>query len=168
MKVVHYTDGSCNVRSQKGGYGVYTEVYNNDNPDIFHVESHFRGFNGTKTGRMELGGILYALTKSMEYPPRTKVTIICDSQYAVNTMDLGWAEGWRIKHWVGVKNVDLVEAMLTIKEYLRDDLRIFVDFKWVKGHAGNEGNEHADELAKMGYKTDPDKSTDDYGDFSKW
>lgn len=167
MRVVHYTDGSCNVKTQKGGFGVYTELYKN-NEGAFSVETHFRGFNATKTGRMELGGILYALTKSCDYPPRTKVVIRCDSQYAVHTMSLGWAEAWRIRGWRGVKNVDLVSALLEMKEYLRDDLRLNVEFQWVKGHNGNHGNEMADELARHGYQLPPEKSTLDDGDFSRW
>ena len=71
-----------------------------------------------------------------------------DSQYVVNAFNKHWVEGWVKKNWVNsqkkpVKNKDLWLRLLEAKKPHN------VQFIWVKGHAGTELNERADELATM-------------------
>ena len=76
------------------------------------------------------------------------MTIFLDSQYVRNGIEK-WLDGWKKKGWKtasgsAVKNVDLWQAL--------DDLiqKHDIEWEWVKGHAGIEGNEKADELANRG------------------
>ena len=74
------------------------------------------------------------------------VTVSSDSRYIVDAVNKGWAVRWRAKGWRRNKkeravNPDLWARLLDLLE--RHD----VEFQWVKGHAGNPGNERADALA---------------------
>jgi ribonuclease HI len=71
-----------------------------------------------------------------------------DSSYVMNGMKT-WIAGWKRNGWQTsakkpVKNVDLWQALDT--EVARHD----VHWVWVKGHAGDPGNERADQLANKG------------------
>ena len=82
------------------------------------------------------------------HPGPEPLLIESDSQYAINC-STKWVKGWKKNGWKNsqkkpVKNKELIQAI---------DREISqrpgpVDFRWVKGHAGNEGNELVDELAR--------------------
>jgi ribonuclease HI len=103
------------------------------------------GEANTTNNRMEMLAVisgLEALKKS------TKVRIVLDSQYVQKGMN-EWIHGWKARGWKTaakqpVKNVDLWQRL---------DLAVArheVQWQWVKGHAGHEGNERADQLANKG------------------
>ena len=75
-----------------------------------------------------------------------RVTLYSDSQYLVHAMTRGWVERWQKKNWWRTKderalNVDLWKRLIPLCE------KHEVEFVWVRGHAGNSGNERCDELA---------------------
>ena len=77
------------------------------------------------------------------------VTIFSDSRYLVDTQTKGWIEGWKKQGWrkkdkSAVKNVDLWMRLERAAEGHR------IEWRWVKGHAGDEMNERADQLANEG------------------
>ena len=77
-----------------------------------------------------------------------KVDLYTDSQYVKGGMT-GWIHGWKKNGWKTsakkpVKNVDLWQALDEAVQ--RHD----ISWHWVKGHAGQEENERADELARQG------------------
>lgn len=158
-RVIAYTDGSCNAKNGKGGFGSYMEIHNPDNS--FSTSTISRGFFNTKTGRMELGAVISALSYCLEIDNVVSIKIMSDSQYVVNTINKGWYRGWAISNFRNIKNRDLIEALVILYEYIMDELRIKVEFEWVKGHSGVFGNEVADSLAREGYRLPDEQLTDD-------
>jgi len=101
------------------------------------------GFQRTTNNRMELMGAISGLEA---LKVKCRVTLHSDSKYVVETMSRGWAERWRANGWKRNKkekalNPDLWEKLLSLCESHS------VEFRWVKGHAGDPENERADQLA---------------------
>ena len=74
--------------------------------------------------------------------------LFSDSKYVVDGITKGWAKRWQANGWMKNKrdaavNPDLWEKLLNL--CAKHEIR----FRWVKGHAGNEGNERCDQLANM-------------------
>jgi ribonuclease HI len=131
-----YTDGGCEPNPGPGGYGVV----------LLHPRKRAEasgGFRLTTNNRME---ILAAITGLEMLKQPCRVTVYSDSQYLVNAITEGWAAGWKKKDWwlnnkERAKNIDLWEKLLALCE------RHQVEFRWVKGHAGNLENERCDQLS---------------------
>ena len=133
--VIIYTDGACTGNPGPGGYGV-----------VLLYDEHRRelsgGFRRTTNNRMELMGPiegLQALNQSC------RVTLHSDSQYVVKGIEKGWAKRWRGNGWMRNKreravNPDLWEILLDLCEAHE------VEFRWVRGHAGDVENERCDQL----------------------
>ena len=133
-----YTDGACKGNPGVGGWGA---IIMQDGKNI----ELFGGENETTNNRMELMAVIMALKKT---PSNLEITIYTDSKYVQKGIS-EWIKNWKVNNWRSsnkkpVKNkdlwVDLDEAVGSRKIY----------WEWVKGHAGNEGNEKADELANQG------------------
>ncbi len=136
--VVAYTDGACKGNPGRGGWGAW-----------LRWNEHEKRLSGgellTTNNRMELMGAIMAL-ESLREPCR--IVLHTDSQYVMKGIT-EWMPGWKRKNWKTsdgkpVKNVDLwhrLDAARTRHE---------VEWRWVKGHAGDEGNELADQLANEG------------------
>ena len=82
---------------------------------------------------------------------RSAVTIYTDSEYVKNGIT-SWIHGWKARGWKTadrkpVKNIELWQRL--------DELNAahVVQWRWVKGHAGDPGNERADQLANRGIDT---------------
>ncbi len=134
--VTIYTDGACIGNPGPGGYG--TVLLHEGNRQELSG-----GYRRTTNNRMEIMAVLAGL-RSLKEPCR--VTVFSDSRYVVDAMSKGWAESWRDKGWrkrdkTPALNPDLWEEMLDLSE------RHQVEFRWVKGHAGDPENERCDELA---------------------
>jgi ribonuclease HI len=134
--VTIYTDGSCSPNPGVGGYGVVL-LYDE------HCRELSGGFQHTTNNRMEMMAAIMGL-KALNQP--CAVTLYSDSQYLVDSIMKGWVLKWRHKHWRKVKNVDLWKQLLSLTEDHQ------VEFRWVKGHAGNIQNERCDRLAAMASK----------------
>ena len=117
-----YTDGSCSGNPGPGGWGVVL-LENQNQYDLSGGEA------ATTNNRMELTAVIRGLAAT---PEGSSSVINSDSQYIVNTMNLGWKRN---------ANKDLWGALDSLVKS-RD-----VKFIWVKGHAGNTWNEKADRLA---------------------
>lgn len=134
--VTIYTDGACTGNPGPGGYGVVL-LYGE------HRRELSGGFRRTTNNRMELMGPiegLQALNQSC------RVTLHSDSQYVVEGIEKGWAKRWRGNGWMRNKreqavNPDLWGKLLDLCE-THD-----VEFRWVRGHAGDVENERCDQLA---------------------
>ena len=89
---------------------------------------------------------LLAVIKGLEALTRDglDVTIYSDSKYVVDSVEKGWLWGWVKKGFKDKKNPDLWLRFIPV--YKKHNVK----FIWVKGHAGNPGNERADELANEG------------------
>ncbi len=139
MKVViMHTDGACRGNPGPGGWGA-----------ILRYGDHVREFQGgepeTTNNRMELTAAIEGLA-ALTQPCR--VELYTDSRYVRDGITV-WLPEWRRRNWLTrakkpVKNKDLWTRLADLAE--RHD----VDWRWVKGHAGNPGNERADALANKG------------------
>ena len=134
-KVIIYTDGGCRGNPGPGGWGALMR-FGNHEKEIYGYEEE------TTNNRMEL----MAAIRSLEILSRDcSVVLTTDSQY-VRQGITEWMEGWKKRGWKTaakkpVKNKDLWQRL--DEAVKRHD----VEWKWVKGHSGHEGNERADELA---------------------
>ncbi len=137
-RVQAYTDGACSGNPGPGGWGVIL---------IFgeHRKELFGGEPLTTNNRMEL---LAAITALESLTRACDIDLHTDSQYVRNGV-MTWVHGWKRNGWKTaakqpVKNDDLWKRL----DAARD--RHNVEWHWVKGHAGHDLNERADELARQG------------------
>ena len=136
-----YTDGACRGNPGPGGWGALLIAGK-------HEKTLHGGEPETTNNRMELTAAIEALNALTG--PR-KVVLHTDSKYVmdgINKWMPNWKErGWKTSAKKPVKNQDLWQAL--------DEAtgRHEIDWRWVKGHNGNPGNEKADELANLGIDT---------------
>ena len=136
QQVEIYTDGGCEPNPGAGGYAAV----------LLHPRKRAEvsgGFRLTTNNRMEIFAAIAGL-ELLKLP--CQVTLYSDSQYLVNAIMKGWAVRWRMKDWWRTNteraiNIDLWTRLLPLCE------RHEVEFRWVKGHAGNAENERCDELS---------------------
>ena len=137
MHDVHiYTDGASKGNPGNGGYGVVMEWVGKP-----YKKEFFEGFRLTTNNRMELLAVIVGLEKLKS--PNTKVLVISDSKYVVDSVQKKWVFGWEKKGFAGRKNPDLWKRFLKIYRQHQ------VDFKWIKGHNNHPQNERCDEMAVM-------------------
>jgi len=139
-KVEIYTDGACKGNPGPGGWGVLLKSGSTE-------RELFGGELATTNNRMELLAVIEALT-ALKRP--CLVTLFLDSEYVrkgITEWISGWkARGWRTAAKQPVKNVDLWQQL----DALVAGGGHQIDWRWVKGHAGDPGNERADALANRG------------------
>ncbi len=137
-KVAIWTDGACSGNPGPGGWGAVL-TYDGHEKDLCGGEPL------TTNNRMELTAAIMAL-EALKRP--CEIDLHTDSQYVKGGVT-GWINGWKRNGWKTadkkpVKNVDLWQRLDEATK------RHQVTWHWVKGHAGNEMNERADELARQG------------------
>ena len=135
-----YTDGACKGNPGPGGWGAILKS------GQFEKEL-FGGELGTTNNRMEMMAVIEALS-ALKQP--CEVTLYLDSEY-VRKGITEWIQGWKARGWrtaakQPVKNVDLWQAL----DALVAGGGHKIDWRWVRGHNGNPGNERADMLANRG------------------
>jgi ribonuclease HI len=140
-KVEIYTDGACKGNPGPGGWGAWLVM----GP---HQKELYGGELNTTNNRMELKAVIEALT-ALKRP--CEVTLHTDSQYVHKGIS-EWIHGWKARGWKTasrepVKNVDLWQALDAAQAMHK------IHWRWVKGHAGHEGNERADALANLGVES---------------
>ena len=139
-KVVIYTDGACKGNPGPGGWGVFLK-------SGVHEKELWGGEAVTTNNRMELMAVIEALS-ALKRP--CEVMLFLDSEY-VRKGITEWIHGWKTKGWKTaakqpVKNADLWQRL----DALVSGGGHKIEWKWVKGHAGDPGNERADALANRG------------------
>jgi len=139
--VVIYTDGACRGNPGPGGWGA-----------VLRFNGHERQLHGGETAttnnRMELMAAIQALEMLRE--PCT-ITLFTDSKYVMQGLT-EWLPQWRKRNWKTadkkpVKNQDLWQRLDAAATRHR------VEWRWIKGHSGDEGNELADQLANAGLES---------------
>lgn len=133
MKITIYTDGSALGNPGPGGYGAVLSYGE-------HKKELAEGFRHTTNNRMELLSVIRALEALNR--DGLDILIYTDSQYVQRAVSEKWVFGWEKKGFKDKKNADLWRQFLVL--YRKHNIR----FQWVKGHAGNPGNERCDELAQ--------------------
>jgi ribonuclease HI len=139
-EVVIYTDGACKGNPGPGGWGAWLKSGATEK-DLFGGELN------TTNNRMELTAVIEGLA-ALKRP--CKVLLYLDSQY-VRKGITEWIRGWKAKGWVTaskqpVKNVELWQRL----DKLVAEGGHQIEWRWVKGHSGDPGNERADMLANKG------------------
>lgn len=133
-----WTDGACSGNPGPGGWGV-----------VIKTESSYRemygGDSSTTNNRMEMMAALQALES---LPEGAAATLHTDSKYVFDGVQT-WVKGWKKRGWKTadkkpVKNQDLWIALDEANTARK------ITWRWVRGHSGNDGNERADELARLG------------------
>ncbi len=135
-----YTDGACKGNPGPGGWGALLKSSDSQ-------KELFGGELVTTNNRMEMMAVIEALT-ALKRP--CHVTLYVDSQYVLKGMT-EWIEGWKSRGWKTaakqpVKNVDLWQRLDDVVSHAGHK----IDWRWVRGHNGDPGNEHADRLANKG------------------
>lgn len=142
-KITIHTDGACSGNPGPGGYGAVMQYGK-------HRMELSAGFRKTTNNRMELLAVIEGL-QALNRP--CEVTVFSDSKYIVDAVNKGWARRWQANGWKRNKreralNPDLWAKLLRLLD------KHTVSLRWVKGHAGNPGNERADALAVAASKGD--------------
>ncbi len=135
--VVMYTDGACRGNPGPGGWGV-----------SLRYNGHSKNLKGsaadTTNNRMELLAVINGL-EQLKRP--CDVELYTDSRYVLDGITQ-WIDDWKKRGWKTaakkpVKNADLWQQLDTARQRHR------IHWHWVKGHAGDAGNELADQLANQ-------------------
>jgi ribonuclease HI len=133
-----YTDGACKGNPGPGGWGAWLSAGG-------HEKELWGGEALTTNNRMELTAVIEALSALKK---QSRVALHTDSQY-VRQGITAWIHNWKKRAWKTadnkpVKNVDLWQRLDALAQAHQ------VQWYWVKGHAGDPGNERADALANRG------------------
>jgi ribonuclease HI len=139
-EVVIYTDGACKGNPGPGGWGAWLKSGTTE-------KEMFGGELNTTNNRMELTAVIEALASLKR---SCDVTLYTDSEYVRKGIS-EWIHGWKAKGWrtstkQPVKNVELWQRL----DKLVAEGGHEIEWRWVKGHSGDPGNERADMLANKG------------------
>ncbi len=137
--VTIYTDGACKGNPGPGGWGAWLSSSGGHEKELWGGEA------ATTNNRMELTAVIEALAA---LKAQTEVVLYLDSEYVRNGIT-SWIHNWKRRGWrtadnKPVKNVDLWQRLDALVQTHR------IDWRWVKGHSGDPGNERADALANRG------------------
>ncbi|WP_312057976.1 DNA polymerase III subunit epsilon [Acinetobacter courvalinii] len=128
-----YVDGACKGNPGLGGWGAY----------VITEQGEHKLCGGealTTNNRMELQAAIEGISFC---PVDAHLIIWTDSNYVKQGIT-EWIHGWKKKNWKDVKNPDLWQKLDAVCANRN------IEWNWIKGHAGHEGNEMADQLANLG------------------
>ena len=139
MSIKVYTDGACRGNPGPGGWGVYIQL-NDEEKDLYG------GNPETTNNQMEMQAALEALKYLKD--KNDVIELYTDSNYLRQGIT-EWIHKWKLNNWrtaakKPVANRDLWIEISNLNEKMN------VQWNWVKGHAGDPGNERADQLANLG------------------
>lgn len=133
-----FTDGACKGNPGIGGWGALMQYGR-------QTKSLYGGEKNTTNNRMELLAVIRAL-EALTRP--CKIRIHTDSRYVQRGIS-EWIHTWKKQNWLTsskkqVKNNDLWKQLDQLVQQHQ------IEWFWVRGHSGHDGNEQADKLANQG------------------
>ena len=133
-----HTDGACRGNPGPGGWGVLMRYGDK-------VRELYGGELETTNNRMELMAAIRALEALNR---RCQIVLYTDSEYLKRGIT-EWLPNWKSRGWrtagrKPVKNADLWKRLDELSSKHQ------IQWRWVRGHAGDPGNERADQLANQG------------------
>lgn len=135
-KITIYCDGACRGNNlsidQRVGAYAYKLIYGE------HVKFGGRAEKNTTNNIMELKSVIEALKALKPSAKEMNIMIYSDSNYVVSGLN-SWWDGWVRKNFSGVKNLELWQELRVLFDSFPH-----ISINWVKGHAGNSGNEDVD------------------------
>ncbi|WP_409434086.1 ribonuclease HI [Litorimonas sp. RW-G-Af-16] len=142
--LVIYTDGACSGNPGPGGWGAIM-YFGNKTKELKGGERE------TTNNRMEMMAVIKAL-EAIKPSYQGKVVIFTDSTYVLKGIT-EWIHGWKKRGWKKADKKPVVNKDLWIRLDALNQSRD-ITWQWVKGHAGDIGNERADALAGEGIPRD--------------
>jgi ribonuclease HI len=141
-----YTDGACSGNPGPGGWA--TVIYFTDGS----VHELGGADAATTNNRMEMQGAIAALEFLLTLDQSEPIHLYTDSEYVKNGITK-WIQGWKKKGWKTstgkpVLNQDLWELLDELNLRVKKHLNAPVEWRYVRGHTGNEGNERCDQIAR--------------------
>ena len=166
-RFVSFSDGACK-KIGKGGCGAFLIK---DNKTI--ISAYSLNVDKTTNNQMELIGVILSITLFLQAIKGTRgnsLEIYTDSQYVVKGIN-EWIYGWIKKGWQTttgpVANKEIWQLLKNYNDKHKKDNKIVI--KWIKGHAGNPGNEVADYLAsKIKYDDNTDHVANLCEEIKRW
>ena len=139
-KITIYTDGACSGNPGVGGWGAIL-IYKDNKKELYGGNLH------TTNNKMELTAGIEAL-KSLK--KECEIDLYTDSKYVKDGIT-EWLYNWKKNNWKNSQKKDVLNKELWQElDILQSSHKI--NWYWVKGHADNELNNRADELARLGIK----------------
>jgi ribonuclease HI len=141
-----YTDGACSGNPGPGGWG--TVLYFEGG----QVHELGGGERETTNNRMEMQAAIAALEFLTQQTYSAPIELHTDSEYLKKGITQ-WIAGWKRKGWKNatgkpVLNQDLWMRLDSLSQTLKQNQKIDISWKYVRGHSGNAGNERCDEIAR--------------------
>lgn len=141
-----YTDGACSGNPGPGGWGVV--LYFDDG------SVHEMGGSDPQTtnNRMEMQAAIAGLKCFVASQQKTPIEVLTDSEYVKKGITQ-WIAGWKRRDWQTsakkpVLNKDLWQQLDSVNQAAKQQTSTPVQWTYVRGHAGNAGNERCDEIAR--------------------
>lgn len=139
-KITIYTDGACSGNPGVGGWGAIL-IYKDNKKELYGGNLY------TTNNKMELTAVIEAL-KSLK--KECEIDLYTDSKYVKDGIT-EWLYNWKKNNWKNSQKKDVLNKELWQElDNLQSGHKI--NWYWVKGHANNELNNRADELARLGIK----------------
>lgn len=139
-----YTDGACSGNPGPGGWGTVVYFADGSIHEMGGADSQ------TTNNRMEMQAAIAALQFLTSVQPTEPVTLYTDSEYVKNGITQ-WIAGWKKKGWKTATGKPVLNQDLwRLLDELNAQVTAHTPVKWqyVKGHAGIEGNERCDAIAR--------------------
>lgn len=141
-KTLIFTDGACSGNPGPGGYGTII-VFSDD-----QVRELGGGASSTTNNRMELQAVIEGLQATLEIHGETWV--LTDSTYVIRGITQ-WIWGWKKKGWKNAAGADVANEdlwkILDALVFKKKQNSAKIEWKYIRGHQGNPGNERCDEIA---------------------
>lgn len=148
MKIEIYTDGACSKNGSKDAIGGWAWVLLEDGERKFQDSGRYEGATNNIVELLAIIEALKFVKDTIKPGLFSQITIYSDSSYCIKGIT-EWIHNWRKNgFWRDKQKTQELKNRELWMELDKLDFHFNIEWKWVKGHAGNEWNEYVDKLAK--------------------